>query len=465
MTIHLNALDRRRFLRGTGMALALPLFESVSTSLNAADDSENPKRLACFYFPDGVPMPLAEDPAHKDWSWFPRGGGKDFTFTKCFEPLESLRDELTVLSGFSHPSVRSVHGHNNADQFLTAAATGYEGEYKNTISMDQVYAGQVGDETRFASLVMSTDGGTGTPRGAQTLSFSRSGRAIPAEHRPKRVFDMLFVKSDEDAARRLALSKSSLDDLLADARSLRKSLSRVDRKTLDEYLQSVRDTEIKVEKAKRWIHTPLPTVNVGHLNLDLTPNDPRLYLQAMFELIYLAFKTDSTRVATYQIGRENGVGKSDHLARAVGYNLSHQLSHETKDPGGWERFGIYCRFLNEEYGRFATKLKETPEPAGSGTMLDNTLLLFGSASSAFHLSRNYPLILAGGKNMGFEHGQYLNYGPEKPAGGPWNGGREPWQKDIVHDDVPLSNLFVTMLQRLGVEANKFADSTGVVADI
>jgi hypothetical protein len=465
MTIHLNALDRRRFLRGTGMALALPLFESVSTSLKAATDTENPRRLACFYFPDGVPMPLAEDPAHKDWSWFPRGGGKDFTFTKCFEPLESLRDELTVLSGFSHPSVRSVHGHNNADQFLTAAATGYEGEYKNTISMDQVYAGHVGDETRFASLVMSTDGGTGTPRGAQTLSFSRSGRAIPAEHRPKRVFDMLFVKSNEDAARRLALSKSSLDDLLADARSLRKSLSRVDRKTLDEYLQSVRDTEIKVEKAKRWIHTPLPTVNVDHLNLDLTPNDPRLYLQAMFELIYLAFKTDSTRVATYQIGRENGVGKSDHLARAVGFNLSHQLSHETKDPGGWKKFGIYCRFLNEEYGRFATKLKETPEPAGSGTMLDNTLLLFGSASSAFHLSRNYPLILAGGKNMGFEHGQYLNYGPEKPAGGPWNGGREPWQKDIVHDDVPLSNLFVTMLQRLGVETNKFADSTGTVADI
>ena len=465
MTIHLNSLDRRRFLRGTGMALALPLFESVSTSLKAAGDSENPKRLACFYFPDGVPMPLAEDPAHKDWSWFPRGGGKDFTFTRCFEPLESLRNDLTVHSGFSHPSVRRVHGHSNADQFLTAAATGYDGEYKNTISLDQVYAAHVGDETRFASLIMSTDGGTGTPRGAHTLSFSRSGRAIPAEHRPKRVFDMLFVKSDEDAARRLALSKSSLDDLLADARSLRKSLSRVDRKTLDEYLQSVRDTEIKVEKAKRWINTPLPTVNVDHLKLDLTPSDPRLYLQTMFELIYLAFKTDSTRVATYQIGRENGVGQSDYLARAVGFNLSHQLSHETKDPGGWKKFGIYCRFLNEEYGRFATKLKETPEPAGSGTMLDNTLLLYGSASSAFHLSRNYPLILAGGKKMGFKHGRYLNYGPEKPAGGPWNGGREPWQKEIVHEDIPLSNLFVTMLQRLGVQTNKFADSTAAVADV
>ena len=95
-------------------------------------------------------------------------------------------------------------------------------------------------------------------------------------------------------------------------------------------------------------------------------------------------------------------------------------------------------------------------------MLDNTVLLFGSASSAFHLSRNYPLILAGGKNMGFKHGQYLNYGPENPQGGPWLGGTEPWQKEASHEDVPLSNLFVTMLQRLGVETEQFADSTGVV---
>ena len=457
----LNSLDRRRFLRGTGVALALPLFESVTTSLaRAAADSANPKRLACFYFPDGVPMPLPKDPAHKDWLWFPHGNGKKFTFTKCMEPLEPLRKDLTVLSGFSHPPVRKIHGHSNADQFLTAAATAYDGPYKNTISLDQEFATHVGDQTRFSSLVMSTDGGTGTPRGAHTLSFNRSGRAIPAEHRPKRVFDMLFVKSDGDAARRLALSKNALDDLLADARSLRKTLSSQDQKRLDEYLESVREAEVKVQKAKHWINTPLPKVDADHLNLNLTPDEPRLYIQTMFELIYLAFKTDSTRVATYQIGRENGVGKSDHLARAVGFNLAHSLSHETKNPGGWKKFGIYCRFLNEEFGRFATKLKQSPEPAGEGSMLDNTLLLLGSASSAFHLSRNYPLILAGGKNMGFKHGQYLNHAGDNPAGGPWNGGREPWQKEAAHEDIPLSNLFVTMLQRLGVKTNKFADSTG-----
>ena len=148
-------------------------------------------------------MPLAEDPAYQDWSWFPHGNGREFQFTKCFEPLTPLRQQMTVLSGFSHPHGRIVHGHNNADQFLTAAATGGgDMDYRNTISLDQEYATHVGSQTRFSSLVMSTDGGTGTARGAHTLSFDRNGRAIPAELRPKRIFDMLFVKSDGDAAKR-----------------------------------------------------------------------------------------------------------------------------------------------------------------------------------------------------------------------------------------------------------------------
>lgn len=408
-------------------------------------------------------MPLPADPAYKEWLWFPHGNGRKFEFTKCFEPLVPLKEDFTVLSGFSHPPGRIVHGHNNADQFLTGAATGGgDMDYKNTISIDQLYANKVGDETRFASLVMSTDGGTGTARGAHTISYNQNGRAIPAEHRPKRIFDMLFVKNNADAARRLALSKSTLDDLLADARSMRKTLSAQDQIRFDEYLESVRETEIKVEKAKKWIDLPLPTVNVDHLNLEITPNDPREYIQTMYELIYLAFRTDSTRVATYQIGRENGVGQSDYLARAVGFNLAHALSHETKNPGGWERFGIYCAFLHEELGRFAQKLKDTPEPVGTGNMLDNTLLFFGSASSAFHLSRNYPIILMGGKQMGFNHGQYINNAGANPQGGPWDGGQEPWQEDIQKEDAPLGNVFVTMLKQLGVQVDSFGGSNGEV---
>ena len=462
-TSNLNSLDRRRFLCGAGWALALPLFESFSfTRALAAGSGSKPKRLGCFYFPDGVPMPLPNDPAYQDWAWFPHGSGKEFALTKCMEPLESLRNEMTVISGLSHSAGRDVHGHNNADQFLTGAATGSgDMDYQNTISLDQLYAEQVGAETRFASLVMSTDGGMGTARGAHTISFNRQGRAIPAENRPKRIFDMLFVKSDANAARQLAHSESALDDLLSDARRMRRRLSSHDQGSLDEYLQSVREAEIRVQKAKEWNNTPLPSVNGDHLNLEITPSEPRQYLKTMFELIYLAFKTDSTRVATYQIGRENGVGISDHLARAIGFPAAHQLSHETKNPNGWKNFGSYCRFLHEEYGRFVSRLKQTPEPAGEGTLLDNTLLLFGSASSAFHLSRNYPLILSGGRNMGVEHGQYLNHAGGKAYRGGWKpGDPEPWTKKASQEDLPLSNLYVSMLQRLGVETESFADSTG-----
>ena len=467
MKFNFSTLDRRKFLRGMGgFALALPWFESFS-GLAYAAKPQNKKRFATFYIPDGVPMPLKQDPAYQDWAWFPHGVGKNFSFTKCLSPLEPLRNDLTVLGGLSHPAVRSVHGHSNADQFLTGANTGADGDYQNSISLDQLFAEEVGEHTRFSSLVLSTDGGTGSPRGTQTMSFNRSGRPIPAEHRPKRIFDMLFAISDEDAARKLAMSQSALDDLLEDARSLKHNLSSADQKRLDEYLQSVRDTEIKVEKAKRWMNIPFAQVDVNHLNLDVTPEDPRNYLQTMYELIYLAFKTDSTRVATYQLGRENGVGISDYLARAVGFNLTHQLTHKTKEPGGWENFGAYCNFLSEEFGRFATKLKATPEPGGDGNMLDNTLLLFGSASSAFHLSRNYPLILAGGKNMGFHHGQYLKYGQgnednQSDAGISTDAG---WRGEMDYQELPLSNLYLTMLHKLGIETDHFADSTNTLAEV
>ena len=464
----LSQIDRRRFIRSaTGFALALPAFETFTYSAKAAATTVAKKRLACFYIPDGVPMPRKEDPAYQDWSWFPKGKDRDFKFTKCLDPLEPLRDDLTILGGLSHPAVRNVHGHSNADQFLTGADTGAAGDYHNSVSLDQVFAEQVGEHTRFNSLVMSTDGGTGSPRGAQTMSFNRSGRPIPAEHRPKLIFDRLFVSGSDDAAKRLAISESALDGLLLDAADLRRQLSKHDQGTLEDYLQSVRETEVRVEKAKRWINTPFPEVEAGHLKLDVTPEGPANYLRTMFELIYLAFKTDSTRTVTYQIGRENGVGASDYLARAVGLNLTHMLSHKVKEPGGWKNFGTYMRFLSEEYGRFASRLKSTPEIDGSGSMLDNTLLFIGSASSAFHTSRNYPLILTGGKNMGFKHGQYLKYGQGNEDNQVDAGINSAigWSREASYEELPLSNLYLTMLQRLGVETESFAGSKKTLTEV
>ena len=466
--MNLSSLDRRKFLRGAGVALALPWLETFTRTAQAAGNSVQRKRLACFYLPDGVPMPLEKDPSFKEWSWFPHGGRKNFTLTKCMETLEPLRNELTVFSGLSHPAVRHVHGHRNADQFLTGADTGaMDDSYQNSISLDQVFAAHAGEHTRHASLVMSTDGGTGSPRGAHTLSYNAQGRPIPAEHKPKRIFDMLFVKSGPDAARRLAVSKSALDDLLEDARSLNRSLSKHDQETLADYLQSVRDTEVKVEKAKRWLNIPMPRMDTDRLKLDITPEDPRNFLRTMYELIYLAFKTDTTRTVTYQLGRENGVGISDYLARAVGFKGTHYLSHETKKPDGYKNFGIYCRFINEELGRFASRLKATPEPGGEGNMLDNTALLFGSASSAFHLSRNYPLILMGGRNMGFKHGQYLKYGQgnnkhQATAGISSDAG---WRGEMNFSELPTANLYLTMLRKLGIEAKSFAGSTKTLSEV
>ncbi|TWU45311.1 hypothetical protein Q31b_04830 [Novipirellula aureliae] len=464
MKTKLSALDRRNFLRGVGgFALALPAFETFSGTAAAAENISRRKRLACFYLPNGVPMPRKDDPAYEDWSWFPQGSGKNFKLSKCLDPLEPLREQMTVFSGLSHPAVRNVHGHSNADQFLTGADTGGSGDYKNSISMDQMYAAHVGEQTRVASLVMSTDGGAGTPRGAHTMSFAANGRAIPAENKPKRIFDTLFVKDDGNAARRLSLNTSALDELMGDAQSLRKDLSKYDQRTFDQFLDSVRSTELKVEKAARWIDMPLPTVDVDHLNLDITPNDPREYVQTMYELIYLAFHTDSTRVATYMIGKELGAGISDYLAKAVGLPLTHKLSHQVKTPGGWKNFGTYCRFISEEHGRFLTRLKSTPEPGGDGSMLDNTLCLFGSASSAFHLSRNYPLILAGGGRTGIRHGQYLQYGSTDLDS--ISGMANDNIRRVRTEEDPMGRLLLTMLQQLGVETNEFAGCNQVLPEM
>ena len=455
------SLNRRRFLHGTGVALGLPWLETF-----AADDStpnDTPKRFLSVYHPDGVGLPLKADPAWKDWSWFPQGGEKDFQLTKILDVLEPLRSEITIYSGLSHPAARKVHGHSNADQYLTGAATGGNGAYKNSISVDQVYAAQVEEFTRHASLVMSTNGGVGGPRGAQTQSFNREGRPIPAMNKPKQIFDMLFVTNSKDAAAQLARSKSALDLLIANTRSLGQKLSQRDQQTLQQYLQAVRDTEVKLAKAQRWIDTPMPTVSTSHLKLNAEPKEARLYFQTMYELIYLAFLSDSTRVATFQLGRENGEGPHDLLSRAVGLGGAHGLTHNVKKPDGWKNLGTYNRYQAEEFGRFVQKLRDTPEPTGRGTMLDNTFAMHGSASSSFHLSRNYPIISAGGKNLGFKNGRYLKFGKgneDNQAGAGIVTDAAGWQDKIEAEELPLAQLFVSILQRLGVETDSFAGITG-----
>lgn len=453
-------LGRRTFLQGTGVALALPWLETFAKGAPSAEES--PKRFVSIYHPDGVGIPLKTDPAWKDWCWFPRGGEKDFQLTKVLDVLEPLRSDITIYSGLSHPVARKVHGHSNADQYLTGAPIGGQGPYQNTISLDQAYAEHAQSFTRHSSLVISTNGGVGGPRGAQTQSFNREGRPIPAMNKPKQIFDMLFVTSGKDAAARLARSKSALDLLIENTKMLGRQLSKRDQETLNQYLSAVRDTEVKLLKAQMWIDKPVPKVDTRNLHLDAEPKEARLYFQTMYELIYLAFLSDSTRVATFQLGRENGEGPHDLLSKAVGLGAAHGLTHEVKKPGGWKNLGIYNRYQAEEFGRFVKKLKDTPEPTGKGNMLDNTIAMHGSASSSFHLSRNYPIISAGGKNLGFTNGRYLKFGKgnEDNQAGAGIDTDAGWQGNIEVEELPLTKLFITMLQRLGVETNSFGGFTG-----
>lgn len=454
--------SRRRFLQGAGVALSLPWFETFASEEPLAVST--PKRFLSVYHPDGVGLPLKSDPAWKDWSWFPRGGERDFELTKVLDVLQPLRDEITIYSGLSHPAARTVHGHSNADQYLTGADIGGHGPYKNTVSVDQVYAAHVGEFTRHSSLVMSTNGGVGGPRGAQTQSFNSEGRPIPAMNRPKEIFDMLFVTSNKEAAAQLARSKNSLDLLIESTRALSRELSAHDQQTLQQYLDAVRDTEIKLTKAQKWIDTPIPTVDTSNLHLDAEPKEARLYFQTMYELIYLAFLSDSTRVATFQLGRENGEGPHDLLSMAVGLGGAHGLTHAVKSPGGWQNLGTYNRYQAEEFGRFIRRLRDTPEPTGQGNMLDNTFAMHGSASSSFHLSRNYPIISAGGKNLGFTNGRYLKFGKgnEDNQAGAGIDTDAGWRSKVEVEELPLAKLFITILQRLDVPTDTFAGTSGTL---
>ena len=278
---------------------------------------------------------------------------------------------------------------------------------------------------------------------------------------------MLFVTTSKEAAARLARSKSALDMLIASTRALGRELSSHDQQVLQQYLDAVRDTEVKLTKAQKWIDTPFPTVDTRYLTLDAEPKEARLYFQTMYELIYLAFMSDSTRVATFQLGRENGEGPHDLLSLAVGLGPAHGLTHAVKQPEGWKNLGTYNRYQAEEFSRFIRRLKETPEPNNHGNMLDNTFAMHGSASSSFHLSRNYPIISAGGKNLGFNNGRYLKFGKgnEDNQAGAGIDTDAGWQGKVEVEELPLSQLFVTVLQRLGVQTDTFGGASGTLSGV
>jgi hypothetical protein len=437
-------LDRRTLLRGAGSTMALPWMEAMAWGETTAADL--PTRFCCVYFPFGVAVPRDDDP-NRQWGWFPTGEGKTFKFTNVLNPLETLRDNVTVIGGISHPNGWTMGGHDTGDIFLTGSLM-KNGVFSNTISLDQRIAQANGADTRFQSLTLSSDGGVGEPTRSCTLSFSREGRPIPALASPAQIFDRLFGNEQGGTVaqqrRQLRNTSSMLDRVLEHSKQLNRTLGANDQRKFDEYLSSVRNIEQRVERAEAWLDVPKPEVLRDSIHADATQQGPKDYIKAIYDLMYLAFQTDSTRVATYMIGQVAGATTiANAFPSCIGLSPNwHGLAHGAGKADGIEKLGRFDQFLIQNHAAFLNRLNSTNE--GNGTLLDRTIVLYGSSNSRTHSNHNYPLLLAGGRGLGLNHGQYLKYDER---------------------DMRLSNLYATVLDRLGVKDEGFSDSTGEMTDL
>jgi hypothetical protein len=449
-------LSRRHFLRGVGTAMALPLLDAM-TPLRAAAAVEKPRRSVFVYIPNGV----------NGMTWQVRGVGRGHTLSPSLRPLEGLREEFTVFSGLHHPNGLG-QAHVCADTWLTGASIDAQGArpYHNTVSCDQVMAEQTSRHTRFASLELSISSGTGQPNNSTTLAFSRDGVPLPAEDNPRNVFDRLFGEEPGGVAARrrdLTRRRSVLDAVLDDAKGLRRDLGAGDRSKLDEYLHSVRDVEQRTVRLDAWLDRPKPKVDGGPFQRNVPKDRAGEYYRTMFDLIVLALRTDMTRVVTYMNGSEgNGLAIPE-----IGITQSrHQLSHHGGDPEMLARLARSDAFLIQQFGHFLKSLKAADD--GGEPLLDRTMVLFGSGMSYghSHSNSNLPVLLAGGRGLGLRHGQHIDY--NRPGGGDYKLDYGEWL-DLCgkprDGKARLSNLMLTMIQKMGVETETFVDSVGPISEV
>lgn len=441
-------LNRRDLLRGTGVALSLPLLEGMTWSQEAAP--EPAKRMVVTYFsygaymPDGtsgIPDPRKANEPHHDWSWWPCKQQGPLTFNQSSAPFEPLKEYVSYLQGLDHEGGWNLGGHSSGDVFATGADM--TGAHKtNNISIDQLAARFHGHKTRYPSLVLGTEGGTGSYGRCKTLSHYGPGRPIPALHKPQEIFARLFQPyAGKDVAQvraELQRKASVLDLVMEETRSLNNRLSAADQKKMDEYLQSIRSVEKRIERTRHWTQLAVPQVDSASLELEVSDKDPEDFIRCMYDLIYLALQTDLTRYVTLMLESEqSGASELQNYAHYLfGYSgNTHDISHKRpKDISGrWDNW----RAIQHAY--FLQRLRDTPD--GDGNLLDNTVVLWGSAHPhQAHNTKNYPIQVAGGNKLGFRHGNLHQF--------------------IGAKKVPLANLFVSMLNAVDVPVERFADSTG-----
>ncbi len=419
--------------------LALPVLDVMGAEVTG----QIPRRFCAMYTANGMSLPKAENDL-AEWSWFPTTEHNgEFVFGKSTEPLAPFRKQISFMGGLYHPNGPKADPHTCSDMWLTGAPlqNPKPGTY-NTVGLDQIIAQHTKQYCRQPSLVLSIDAGTGYLSRTGTISYNLDGRPIPAENNPRRVFDRLFrgdhssLKSEHEALQR----RIKLVDAVADsARSLDRQLGKTDRERMDQYLTTLDEMETRLVASERWIDIPIKKQDYSHLNLDITnEGDPAEYYRNMFDLIALAFDADITRVVTFMLNREDGMGISDTFPLKLGLSKTHHnLSHAT-DREGQLNFAKYDLFLSQRVAHFLGRLTEYKDR--NGTVLDNTIVMFGSGASTTHNPRNIPTLIAGGGNLGLKHGNY------------WKNG-----------ETRMSNVHLSILHTLGVEQESFSDSTGTLS--
>jgi hypothetical protein len=404
-------MRRRDFLLAAGACLALP-------ALAREAEKAPPRRLVAIH------VPLGMMPAY----FFPKAGE---TSSPYLELLSAHRDQFTTFAGLSHPG---VDGNHHAGQcFLSGAPHPGQPTFRNSLSLDQLVAEKIGDDTRFPSLAVSVRKGE---HYADSIAVSRSGVTLPAETSAERLYRRLFVAGtpEEKAAtmRRIEAGGSVLDLILDKARRLERSSDPADRARLDQYFQSVRELEGRLQRSIDWENRPKPKVDYLMPKDIADANEVVARSRLMFDLIRLALQTDSTRVVTLSLSTFSVV---PHVPGVK--NETHGLTHHGNEP---EKIAELRRIEEAQlkvFGELLGSLRGTPETGGN--LLDRTQVLYGSClgNANSHSNQNLPMILAGG---GFRHGGHLRFDPV--------------------NNTPLANLYVSMLRKLEVDVDRFASSNG-----
>ncbi len=402
--------------------MALPALEAFQPRSWAEGNTPPPRRMVCICTPLGLHAPF----------FFPEQAGADYRATPYLEALGELRRQSTVISGLAHPDVGSTH--DSILSFLTAAPhPENRGGFRNSISVDQYAAERIGDRTRHASLALSSEG--------SGLSWTRSGALVPADVFVAPVFARLFLQGKPEDVQKQALrledGQSILDTVREQARRLGANLPAADREKMDEYFTSVRELEQRMTSQREWSQRPKPKVDVPPMQNNMNSADLIGKTRLMLDLMHLALQTDSTRLGTLLLLGTSQVPPIDGVTHG-----HHDLSHHGQDPAKIAELRKVETGEMKVLGDFLAKLNTTKEQGG--TLLDSTMVLFGSnlGNASNHSTKNLPLLLAGG---GFKHGQHLVFNADAPP--------------------PVSNLFVSMLQQLGIETDKFGSSTGTLTGL